>query len=186
MRTLGAILAVSLLTNIYWFRKYVHPESLPSSPKAGEHLPALNATDLSGKKTTVSWKENRQVLMYVFEADCYWCDLNVNNIISLHDQLSGRVDFIGVALSPQNLGTSLAKHKYPFPIVVRQNDPRIRPFFLGTPAMYLVSPAGVIQTAWEGALTGKRRQEVEARFGVTLPGVSDDDRTVSACKTALP
>jgi hypothetical protein len=88
--------------------------------------------------------------------------------------LVGKYRFVGISLTSDGLKAYLEKSPLSFPIY---SDLPGRIFsaytFGGTPQTIVVSGEGKVLKNWKGAYTDALKQEVEAYFGVELPGVRE-------------
>ena len=81
--------------------------------------------------------------------------------------------FIGLSLAEPGLKEYVEEHHLKFPIYAGLTRETIQSLGLGrTPQTIVVSPEGKILKVWMGAYVEEMRPEVEAYFGVQLPGLT--------------
>lgn len=148
------------------------------SLRPGIAMPALTAFNLKGQLEVIPMAgREKPTIVYVFAPECKWCSRNASNVGALYRAVAGRYEMIGVSLSSgndRNLTTSMAVNGIEFPVYVRPIPSLIDAYGLGgTPQTIVVSPQGTVVKTWIGAYDGRVAREVEAFFGLQLPGLKD-------------
>jgi hypothetical protein len=109
----------------------------------------------------------------VITPSCIWCKRNQANIDKLVDTKASDFRFIGIALAEAGLKEYVEEHHLKFPVYTGLTKESLQSLGLGgTPETIVISPEGQILKVWMGAYTEQLRPEVEAYFGLQLPGVS--------------
>lgn len=138
-------------------------------------LPELRLINTNGQLTTLTFtRTDPPTILYVFRPGCGWCAKNLNNIKEMSRQLgsTGRYRIIGISLDENGLKEYLQKSQLNFPVYSGMSgDDRARLAMGGTPQTIQVANGTVVQ-AWAGAYSGEVAKDVEAAFGIRLPGLS--------------
>ncbi len=175
-RSLIALLAVSLTLNAAMAWK-LHQGTLAAASRArakaeegllakGAALPSIEATGPDGKmaRIDVAGAAGSGTLVYVFASRCGWCERNQANFEALAKAVENRYRVVALALDE---GEILKTTAYRSP-----SGATIDAYRLGaTPGMIAIAPDGRVDRHWLGAWSGRTGEEVEAYFGVKLPGV---------------
>ena len=104
---------------------------------------------------------------------CIWCKRNQANINKVADTKANDFRFIGLSLAEPGLKEYVEDHHLKFPMHTGLTRETIQSLGLGsTPQTIVVSPEGKILKVWMGAYDEEVRSEVEAFFGVQLPGLT--------------
>jgi hypothetical protein len=172
-----AILAVSLGFNVYFLaipRGAVNPHpTVTGSVAVGKRVPALAAAELSGRHSLIEWAaDSRPAVLYVFSPSCVWCLKNLPNAKALWAGCHDRYRF--VALSPTSTGLAeyVAAHALPFQVYSNPVGREGQAFAVsGTPTTMVISNGGEVERLWVGAYTGQSQEEIQAYFGIALPGI---------------
>jgi peroxiredoxin len=87
---------------------------------------------------------------------------------------------VGLSLSSDKLLNYVTENKLDFPMYADLPYIPTRDYKLGgTPQTFVVSPNGEVMKVWTGAFAEGTQKEVEAYFGVTLPGIRDPEKNVN-------
>lgn len=174
------ILSGSLALNVALGRRINTLRSLlpnavaPVVVPVGTTLPPISAVDLQGAAATISYRVHLPTVLYVFVPTCHWCERNLENIKFLASARAGQYQFIGLSLNQPELKEYVAGHGITFPVYTRVSPEAIKALRLGgTPQTLVVSPEGRLVKNWLGAYDGDVGSDVEAFFGVRLPGLSE-------------
>lgn len=148
------------------------------SLRPGMAMPALTAFNLKGQFEVIPMAgRDKPTIVYVFAPECKWCSRNAPNIGALYRAVAGKYEMIGLSLSAgndRNPTTSMAANGIEFPVYVKPVASVIDAYGLGgTPQTIVVSPQGTVVKRWVGAYDGRVAREVEAFFGLQLPGLKD-------------
>jgi peroxiredoxin len=177
-----AILGVSLAVNLllaYRIRQANQPRaSVKTTPlPAGTTVPPIKAQSLDGGEVTISSKDGPQpLIIYVFTPQCSWCVRNLANLKTILAQRRDSYRFIALSLTDKDLKQYVAEEQIDIPVFINPVKEAREQYGLGsTPQTIIVSPDGKILQNWVGAYTGARQAEVEGYFGVSLPGLSDEN-----------
>jgi len=139
---------------------------------AGALIGPVTAKTLDGQPVTLNFGEDsRATVLYVFSPQCGWCDRNLANINTLARSPSYRV--VGLSLVDRSLEKYLGTHRLDFPVYADAPARVVSALGLGsTPQTLVISPSGKLLKNWVGAYTASLETEINAYFGVKLPGVS--------------
>ncbi|MCS6806944.1 MAG: hypothetical protein RMM98_09760 [Acidobacteriota bacterium] len=172
------LLAVSLSLNVHLGWRVRQLENAFGSPgnsiflSIGMTVPPVMATDLKGKQETISYAGySMPTVLYIFSPTCVWCDLNTENIKTLVAFSRNTFRFIGLSLTEAELQEYLNIHQLNFPVYELLPDTIGRLGLGVTPQTIVVSPEGKVLRNWIGAYGGRTQREVEAYFGIALPGL---------------
>ncbi len=178
------LLATSLLTNVVLGLGFLRISAshspiaaarpaAPSGPTVGDALPPINAQRLGTAREEVLFSSDpRPTLLYVFGPSCSWCARNEKNALAVFSQVKDTHRVIALSLAA-DVGDSVKRFPVHVTVYVEPAADMYGPYHLGaTPATLVVSPAGRVLKSWVGAYAGTIKKEVEAYFGVTLPGLA--------------
>jgi hypothetical protein len=186
---LFAVLAASLALNVTlgWKVKAANArEARLRNPgiQAGARLPeSIPVVDLAGNATALTLRDSRRTVLYVLSPSCGWCERNNANIRALAAARSSELRFVGLSLQKEKLREYVDAAGLGFPVfALGSGEERlIGTLGLGsTPQTAVVSPAGVVEKVWGGALTAASQKEAEGFFRVTLPGLTEPKNPVHA------
>lgn len=174
------ILAISLALNVLlgWkvqpLSNHIESKSRPNKAIEGITVSEILALGLAGESKTIACANGtQQTVIYVFSPTCVWCDRNLNNVKALKNSIGQSYQFIGVSLSDSGLNEYVSSHKLAFPIYKQPSKETIKQLDLGsTPQTIVISPQGKVLKNWVGAY-GSTKSEIEAYFGVQLPGITE-------------
>jgi thioredoxin-related protein len=142
------------------------------SLRPGMEVPSITAFDLAGRLRVVPVsKTNRPTLVYVFATRCSWCDRNLANIKALTEAVAGTYEVVGLSLSGEGLRQYVVDRGLGFACAVPVPTVVAAYRLSGTPQTIVVSAEGKILKSWIGAYQGVVGKEIQAFFGVRLPGV---------------
>src|SRR5262249_38825740 len=115
---------------------------------------------------------NKPTVLYVITPSCIWCRRNQPNIEKIAEAKANDFRFIGLSLAESGLKEYVDEHHLKFPVYTGLTAETVRSLGLGsTPQTIVVSPEGKILKVWTGAYMENLRPEVEAYFGIQLPGI---------------
>ncbi len=140
----------------------------------GARVSPLLGEDVDGSVRRVTYGEDsRPTLLYIYSPDCRWCQRNLNNIRALSQKLSASHRFVGISLADTPVGKRRQEaDSLGFPVVFEiAPESRESYKFGGTPQTLIVSPEGMVIRNWIGAYAQGLNREVEAYFGLKLPGL---------------
>jgi peroxiredoxin len=139
----------------------------------GMKVDPVTAADLDGKPITIAYNDtNKPTVFYVMTPSCIWCRRNQANVDRLADTKANDFRFVGLSLGEDGLKEYVDEHHTKFPVYARLKPETVQSLGLGgTPQTIIVSPEGRILKVWTGAYTENVRPEVEAYFGIQLPGL---------------
>lgn len=172
------LLTVSLSLNVHLGWRIERLEKSLGSPgnsialSVGMTVLPLTATGLNDRQETISYAGfSMPTVLYIFSPACKWCDLNIENVKTLATLSRTSFRFIGLSLSEAALQEYVDIHQFNFPVYKLLPDD-IRTLGLGrTPQTIVISPEGKVLRSWIGAYAGQIQREVEAYFGIPLPGL---------------
>jgi len=141
----------------------------------GDKVPPITARDPQGQNAVFDYRTNKlPTVVFVITPDCKWCTQNIMNMRALVEKASDRFQFVGFSLSSEKLHDYVAQNKLDFPIYTDLPLNPTSDYKLGgTPQTIVLSPAGEVMKVWSGAFANRTLEEVEAYFGVSLPGLMD-------------
>jgi peroxiredoxin len=180
---LSVLLAISLTMNVhhYWtvrnavaaFDRLTYTRQGYRVNPGEEALP-LHVKRLDGSPSVVSMQEmDVPTILYVFTPECEWCERNIRNIQVLAEHAPGRYRLIGLSLDRRDVDAYVAFNSFTFPVFIEPNLETSRNYGLGaTPMTFLVSKDGHVDTIWIGAYTASIIEDIRARLGVELPGMT--------------
>ena len=105
----------------------------------------------------------------------------MDNFKTLLGKESGEYRFVGLSLSADALPEYVSKNDLKLPVYSGLSNGTKAAYKLsGTPQTIVISPEGRVLQNWMGAYVGKQKDEIEAYFGVTLPGLKEVPKAESA------
>lgn len=169
------LLVASLSLNVYlgWRVKRGDVPQNTANLSPGMKVDPFTAVDLDGKPLTIAFNDtNKPTVFYVMTPSCIWCRRNQSNVDRLADTKANDFRFVGLSLAEDGLKEYVEEHHLKFPVYARLKPETIQsPGLGGTPQTIVVSPEGKILKVWMGAYGENVGSEVEAYFGVQLPGL---------------
>jgi peroxiredoxin len=170
------LLVISLCLNVYlgWKVKQGNVQAIIPKLSLGMKVDPVTALGHDGKPFTISYNgSDRPTVFYVITPSCIWCKRNQANINKVADTKANDFRFIGLSLAEPGLKEYVEEHHLKFPTYTGLTRETIKSLGLGsTPQTIVVSPEGKILKVWMGAYDEEVRSEVEAYFGVQLPGLT--------------
>ena len=172
------LLVASLCLNVYlgWHVKKGRNVQLNTGTRLspGTKVDRVTAQSLDGKPITISYDStNKPTVFYVISPSCIWCIRNQANIEKLTAAKANDYRFIGLSLAESGLKEYVEEHHLKFPVYTRLTAETIQSLRLGgTPQTIVISPAGEVLRMWPGAYSENLQTEVEAYFGIQLPGLT--------------
>jgi hypothetical protein len=172
------LLLASLSLNVYlgWKVKQGKTTSIPQNTftlSPGMKVDPFTAVGLDGKQQTISYAgTEKPTVFYVLSPTCVWCERNKANIEKLVELKGNDFRFIGLSLTEAGLKEYTEGHHLNFPMYTRLTSKTIDSLGLGgTPQTIVISPEGLVLKNWKGAYAELTQPEVEAYFGIRLPGL---------------
>ncbi|NWG14760.1 MAG: TlpA family protein disulfide reductase [Acidobacteria bacterium] len=143
--------------------------------KVNTVVPPIIAEDIDGHPVLISYGDfSVPTILYVFSPSCPWCRRNVKNIKYIASQLHEQYHFVGLSLSKNDLKSYAKEFQYTFPLYCEPSGETKLAFKIGgTPQTVVISAQGIVLRNWLGAYDGSIRKEIEAYFGVQLPGLQN-------------
>jgi peroxiredoxin len=170
------LLAASLCLNVYLGLKVKQGPVAENTAKLspGMKIEPVTAVGGDGKPVTISYDgSTKPTVFYVISPSCIWCKRNQANINKLSDGKANEFRFIGISLAESGLKEYVEGYQLKFPVYTGLKEETIWSLGLGaTPQTIVVSPEGKILKVWPGAYVEDLRPEVEAYFGIQLPGLT--------------
>jgi hypothetical protein len=112
-------------------------------------------------------------VIYLFSTTCRWCEQNWANVMALRTSRGDRFRFIAVAAEAIS-GEFVQARQLDLELVGGLTKESMDELGPGpTPHTLVVSRDGVVSHEWLGAFTGRTQRQIEALFGVSLPGLRD-------------
>lgn len=174
------LLLASLTLNVYLGRSVavlkndLAVRARPVELMKGAIVQPITVSDLYGKQQSISFTDGgKPTVLYVLSPTCKWCERNMQNVKALTDLGGGNFRFIGLSLGEESLDEYVAANHFTFPIYKNPTPETIRALGLeSTPQTIIISPDGRVLRSWVGAYGESLRPEVEAYFGIKLPGLT--------------
>jgi len=177
------LLLTSLSLNVYLGWKVqqrkttsiIHQNTFSLSP--GMEVDPVTAVGADGMQHTISYgATDKPTVFYVLSPSCVWCERNKANIEKLTELRGNDFRFIGLSLAEPGLKEYMEGHHLSFPMYTRLTSETIESLGLGsTPQTIVVSAEGRVIKNWTGAYGKQMQPEVEAYFGIRLPGLTSGD-----------
>jgi peroxiredoxin len=170
------LLAASLCLNVYLGLKIkrgiVAENAAKLSP--GMKIGRVTAVGADGKPITISCDStDKPTVFYVLSPSCIWCRRNQANIDKLAETKANDFRFIGLSLDESGLKEYLGEYHLKFPVYAGLTKETVESLGLGgTPQTFVVSSEGKILKVWSGAYIESLQPDVEAFFGIRLPGLT--------------
>lgn len=141
----------------------------------GDKVPPLTARDPQGNIAVFDYRTNQlPTVVFVISPTCGWCTKNIMNMRALAEKAGDRFQFVGFSLSSKNLHDYVTQNKLNFPMYTDLPLNPTSDYKLGgTPQTIVVSPSGEVMKVWSGAFADTLQRDIEAYFGVSLPGLMD-------------
>ena len=141
----------------------------------GDKVPPITARDPQGNTAVFDYRTNKlPTVVFVISPTCKWCTQNIMNMRALVEKAGDRFQFVGFSLSSNKLHEYVTQNRLNFPMYTDLPlNPTSNYKLGGTPQTIVLSPAGEVIKVWSGAFADGMQKEVEAYFGVTLPGLMD-------------
>jgi hypothetical protein len=173
------LLLASLSLNVYLGWRVKQLNATAGGPEntfrlaPGMKVDPITAVDVDGTLHTISYETTaKPTVFYVLSPGCVWCERNQANIDRLAELRGNDFRFIGLSLVEPGLREYVQGHHLNFPMYTRLTPEAIQSLGLGsTPQTIVISPEGRVLKNWTGAYE-RAQPEVEAYFGVQLPGVT--------------
>lgn len=145
---------------------------------SGMKIDPITAKDADGKLVTISYgAASKPTVFYVISPSCIWCRRNQANIDKIAETKANDFRFIGLSLAEAGLKEYFGERSPKFPVYAGLTKETVQTLGLGgTPETIIVSPEGKILKVWSGAYIANLQPEVEAFFGMDLPGLSESSQ----------
>lgn len=173
------LLIASLSLNVYlgWKVRLKNASGNQGAPVRlvpGMKIEPLLASDLDGKQQTISYADiGKPTVLYFLSPTCEWCERNTQNIVTLASLKGEHFRFIGISLDDLNLKQYVDAHHLNFPVYKNLTPDSIRMLgLLSTPQTIVIAPDGRVLKNWIGVYAQRSQPDVEAFFGVRLPGLT--------------
>lgn len=170
---LGASLAANVGLGLE-LRKQ-EPDRPPNALRVGKRVPEIPVTDRRGRERPLVLSGAMPTVLYVQSEECVWCRRNLASIRALATLRAGRYQFKGLSLSASREKVTAEERLLGFEVVGLERPTAQRFGLAATPTLIVISADGRVEKMWGGALSGSLQGEVEAYFGVRLPGLQRDD-----------
>jgi len=181
-RTTLLLLWASVILNTGLVSAILFQPTRPAVERVPSTAPSDQIAELEGEtvpegRLSISFPDDRPTLLYVMSPECSWCKKNEANFAEIVRTQNKKYRIVLVSLVAGGFADYYAEHldDWPpnsvVPIVVSNSGKPGSLRVTGTPSLLVVSPSGVVEAVWSGAIT-ETRSEVEGFFGITLPGIS--------------
>jgi len=141
----------------------------------GRKIAPLTGLSRSGTVKRLDWgsPDSRTTVIYAFSPTCVWCARNLPNLKALLAIPRSRLRIVGLSLSGQGLEDYLEVNGLQFDEVLHgvNSIDLVQDGLVATPTTMVVSAQGVVRKYWRGAYLQRSQPEVEAFFGLKLPGL---------------
>ena len=165
-------LAFSVVINLLMARALLGAQRPAHGLAAGTAAIPFEAETPAGEKVLITFTSERPTILYHFSPTCAWCERNWPNVRALVAETRGRFRFVGVSTAPVS-ATFIRDRQLPFEVVTNISPATAHRYALGgTPETILISTDQKVQRVWAGAYTGRYVPEIEAAFGIHLPGLA--------------
>ena len=143
--------------------------------RIGQRVDSLLLKDRDGKPVKISYAAApKGLILYYFSPSCGWCVRNSDNLNALFRATHGQYQFVTYTADLTGLSTYSGSVPRDLPVLTDdQADIRKLLNLSGTPQTIEFDRSGVVVANWQGAYTGRTLSEIERRFGVRLPGISN-------------
>lgn len=173
---LVALLAVNamLVVRVVYLTRAIDQVKSEHVLRPGAAVPAFTAKDVFGRAVSITYSHTgRPTVIYVFSPTCGWCRKNERNIHELAQSLRSRYNLVAVSMSEHQLREYLSAHPLDCPVLANLPPDIIKAYrFGGTPTTIVVSQDGRVLKIWFGAFAGETQDQIEAYFGIELPGIA--------------
>lgn len=169
------LLAASLSLNVYL--GVTRPRVVEGNTARllpGTKVDPFTAVGADGKSLTISYDgTNKPTVLYVLSPSCIWCRRNQANIDKIAETKANDFRFIGLSLGEEGLKEYAEQYGLKFPVYAGLTKETVQSLGLGgTPQTIVVSSEGNVLKVWSGAYLENMQPEVEAFFGIQLPGLT--------------
>lgn len=138
---------------------------------AGTDVPPIAGRTAAGDAVTLSYRGELPTVLYYFSPTCGWCERNWDNVRALMAATRGRFRVVGLSNANQ-AAAHLRARGVEIDLLTGFGEATVASYHLGgTPQTIVVGSDGRVARAWTGAYTGRLSSEIEAYFGVRLPGL---------------
>jgi hypothetical protein len=167
-------LAISLSGNVYLTIKLkAAPRGAAPSLAVGAKLSKLVVEDAGGAKAAIDWAaDTRPTLLYVFSPACVWCKRNFESFDVLTRLRRSDYRIIMLSTTRDGLKEYVAERKLAWPVYANADGNANEALTNVTPTTFVISPDGIVKEEWRGAYMGKMKDDIEAKLGVHLPGIT--------------
>lgn len=166
------VLAFSIAANLLLASRLLKAQQPPEPRlKVGTLVDPFAGKSIGGGDLFVDYRVATPTILYHFSPSCGWCERNWSNVRTLIQQTHGRFRFVGVSTTPVT-SEFLHDRQLDFEVVTNVSADVAQRYGLGgTPETIVVSENQRILQNWTGAYSGLQAKEVEAYFGLRLPGL---------------
>lgn len=135
----------------------------PESLKPGEQVAGFKVLSLEGDSSQIAYDDSKKFLLFVFSTRCPICVKNLPNWNTLAELSgAGKHRVIGISLDKLEATKQYAQEKQmKFPVVLRVDTAFHRAYkIFGVPLTIMVGKRGIVERAFEGALTPEQMEEL--------------------------
>ena len=136
----------------------------PNGPSVGESVAAIHLQSLDGEETVHDpTASGRDSLLFVFTTDCPACRQTQDDWRTLHQELDGGVDVLGISLSAMDSTRGYRDQlDLSFPVGIPTEPERLTQnlSISGVPLTLRVGPDGRVRGSWSGTLSADQLTEV--------------------------
>lgn len=142
--------------------------------KVGESLGPIEAKARSGATVHIRYEDSEvPTLLYVMSPQCVWCQRNNANMKALFSGAGERFRMFVLSVVDEGVEKYKTEHHVSSDILTLSPTSIRQLRLLGTPGTLVISPTGKVLHAWHGAYSDEAVEDIEKRFGVKLPGLSE-------------
>lgn len=137
----------------------------------GTTVPPIQGRLLGGGPGDVDFaKAKVPTVLYIFRADCSWCQKNLDNLRALIAASGPRYMIVGLSMSSATMSSSYLQMTHlRFPVYTDISEASIQAYELGgTPETIIVSRDSKVLAVWLGAYQGRMLKDIEDHLGVRL------------------
>lgn len=171
------LLGISLAINVYlgWRIKILNASVQAVKnvrmPIPGTKLASISVFSLDGAQTRFALDTGGQpTILYILSPTCSWCDANMENIRALSLATNQRYRILGVSIKNSGTKEYVQSKEFPFQVFVAEGE-GLGFHVSGTPQTIVIDSDGTVLQNWSGAYADKTKREIEAFFGVSIPGL---------------
>jgi len=157
IRRVAALMILLFITLPVLILVYVHTKVGVNPLSAGEKLPSVRLTPVSGTWDGVDSIRESKAVALIFNAECPHCIMMLYRLNWLNRRYADKIRFVGISLSPADTTRNLVLDcKLTFPVYIAQDDEIRKKFRISlVPAMIFLDSNLVIRHQIAGEVSEK-------------------------------